>query len=68
MDNKEIAYLILQHKYFETLGLQDLEPDQLIEKFPSNWELLNIDTKIEIISEAIKSKQELDIVMEQIKK
>lgn len=67
-ENKKIAYLILQYKYYKSMGCENLSEEEILRKypelFPEMWELMySTDQKIEYISKAIKENKSLvDIV------
>lgn len=74
MDANELAYLILQHKYLEIMGLKDYSEDEILkvynQYFPENWGVeYTYDKKIQLISNAIKQNRNLkDVESEYIQK
>ncbi len=69
MDNRDIAYLLLQDKYIKKeLGQDDYTEQDIIEKsndlFPEDWFLLDVQDRINIIAKAINEKKNLIYIYE----
>ncbi len=69
MEAKEIAYLLLQHKYLcMILGKEDYTEEEALAQshkvFPTNWYFTDTDRKIKLIARAIKEKRNLREICE----
>ena len=70
-DAKYISYLILQKLYLDKMGLKDKTEEEILKEmpkyFPDNWTMLDLDTQIKYITQAVNKKQNLkDFVDEEI--
>ncbi len=66
-DAQMIAYLILEHKYLEMLGLYNAKLNDIVKNnvFPQNWHLeYSIDARMKYLGMAIKEKKILSEVIE----
>lgn len=70
MENKEIAYLILQSKYLKMLGYDNSSEEEILKNslklFPSDWFNYDIDKKIELIAKAINNNVNLNSIVEDL--
>ena len=67
---KEIAYSILQNEYLKRRNIQISEAnfDEINRQFPPDWfTCFSLDSRIRIISHALKNNIDLEIALEQIK-
>ena len=63
----EITYLILQNIYFKKKGIDTKNIDDLTKILPQRWSSLNYESRIKIMSDALKNNCSLEQSLEKKK-
>lgn len=69
MEDKEVVYLLLKKQYLKSqLKKGDFTVEEIVDNdfdlFPIDWELLDLEHKIEMIAKAIKENKSLTEIYE----